>query len=87
MRHSSLRCLSVGGRSSRTYADVRDKNQKRREQSEEEEHKVAGSVNYEYLIKELLTEPVAQTLDLPKIAADYNSSLDTLRGLAQGVEL
>jgi hypothetical protein len=46
-----------------------------------------GSVNYEYLITELLTEPVAQTLDLPKIAMDYNASLATLQGLAQGVVL
>ncbi len=47
----------------------------------------AGSVNFEVLVQDLLTEPVAQTLDLVKVASDYNASLATLQGFAQGVIL
>ena len=47
----------------------------------------SGSVNFQYLLKEIVSEPILQTLDLVKIAADYNNSLDTLRDLAQGVKL
>jgi hypothetical protein len=45
-----------------------------------------GSVDMAYLIQQLETEPWLQTLDLPKIAADYYASLDTLQSAARALE-
>ena len=44
-----------------------------------------GSINAAALINQLETEPLLQTLDLPAIAADYFSSLDTLQAAAQAL--
>ena len=44
-----------------------------------------GSINAADLIAQLETEPLLQTLDLPAIAADYFSSLNTLQAAAQAI--
>ena len=41
-----------------------------------------GSPNIEYFVQEVLTEPAVQTLQIPKIIADFNSSLATLGAAA-----
>ena len=41
-----------------------------------------GSANIEYFLQELAQEPASQTLDIPRIVADYNASLAALQAAA-----
>lgn len=41
-----------------------------------------GSANIEYFLQQIAQEPIGQTLDIPKIVADYNSSLAALQAAA-----